>query len=286
MAGHGRRRAKHAEGHENAERWLLTYADLITLLMVFFVVLYSMSSADSAKFKIISQALEQAFNVDVLKSGSPASISEANSGSAPAVIQSMPSSAADPAMANKHQHKQAHNDTKHKNKTNAPDVVTETDQESIFIRVSGSFLFPSGLADLKPQAVPVLNAIGDERRTTTNNVRVEGHTDNIPLVSPRYPTNWELSSARALVVTRYLVETGGVPPSRLGAVGFGEFRPMVDNDTREHRALNRRVEIHILANAPASQAQVLPATAGAAPVNVLPTDSTSSTHPVSQSEHP
>src|SRR3569833_1834596 len=107
MAGHGRRRAKHAEGHENAERWLLTYADLITLLMVFFVVLYSMSSADSAKFKIISQALEQAYNVDVLKSESPTSISEAFSDTAPAENQSMPSSTAKPAKAGELQRVQA-----------------------------------------------------------------------------------------------------------------------------------------------------------------------------------
>jgi chemotaxis protein MotB len=113
--------------------------------------------------------------------------------------------------------------------------------------LSGSFLFQSGRAELQPDALPLLDAVANQLRTGSNPVRVEGHTDTIPPDSERYPTNWELSTARAVSVTRYLAESGHLPAGRLSAEGFGEFHPLVDNDTREHRSLNRRVEIHILA---------------------------------------
>jgi len=116
------------------------------------------------------------------------------------------------------------------------------------IRLSGSYLFDSGRAELKPNSFAVLDAIAGELRVASNDIRVDGHTDSTPIESPRYPTNWELSAARAMAVTRYLNETDGVRAGRLMAAGFGEFRPIADNDTREHRALNRRVEIHLLSS--------------------------------------
>src|SRR5205085_11643896 len=94
----------------------------------------------------------------------------------------------------------------------------------------------------------VLDAIANELRLLPNDIRVDGHTDSTSIDSPRYPTNWELSSARALAVTRYLSETDHIPAGRLMATGFGEFRPIAPNDTRDHRALNRRVEIHLLSS--------------------------------------
>ena len=114
------------------------------------------------------------------------------------------------------------------------------------IRLSGSYLFDSGRAELKPNSLSILDTVSAELRLQANDIRVDGHTDSTPIDSPRYPTNWELSVARALAVTRYLTETDGVPSGRLMAAGFGEFRPLVPNDTREHRAMNRRVEIHLL----------------------------------------
>jgi chemotaxis protein MotB len=92
--------------------------------------------------------------------------------------------------------------------------------------------------------------VADELRPLDNDIRVDGHTDSTPIDSPRYPTNWELSAARALAVTRYLSETDGVRSGRLMAAGFGEFRPLVPNDSRDHRAQNRRVEIHLLSSVP------------------------------------
>ncbi len=132
------------------------------------------------------------------------------------------------------------------------------------IRLSGSYLFDSGRAELKPNSLTILDAVSAELRLQPNDIRVDGHTDSTPIDSPRYPTNWELSVARALAVTRYLTESDGLPSGRLMAAGFGEYRPLVPNDTREHRAMNRRVEIHLLATtntpvqvaAPTSQPQV------------------------------
>jgi chemotaxis protein MotB len=239
-----RHKGGHEGGHENSERWLLTYADLITLLMVFFVVLYSMSQADSTKFQAVSAALQQAFNVDIMQGSSATSISDgASTPTAP--IDNLISNAEVPQLARLQSKIQAVLD----GAAQAPDVTVGTDREGIVIRLSGSYLFDSGRAELKPNSMGVLDVIASELRPLPNDIRVDGHTDSTPIDSPRYPTNWELSSARALAVTRYLSEVDGVRAGRLIAAGFGEFRPLAPNDSREHRAMNRRVEIHLLSSA-------------------------------------
>jgi chemotaxis protein MotB len=246
-----RHKGGHAEGHENAERWLLTYADLITLLMVFFVVMYAMSSSDSSKWKQISAALTQAFNVDVLQGQTASSIDD-NSGAPAPPIDSLISNDQVPQVSRIQSAVQAVLDrARQDGGLQAPDVSVGTDREGVVIRLSGSYLFDSGRAELKPNSFALLDAIANQLKLEPNDIRVDGHTDATPLVgSALYPTNWELSSARALAVARYLSETDGILPARLEATGFGEFRPIVTNDTREHRALNRRVEIHLLSITP------------------------------------
>jgi len=241
---HGRRRkGGHAEAHENHERWLISYADFITLLMVFFVVMYSMSSADSEKFKKISQSLSQAFNVDVLKGAPDAGLMDG---------AQTPVAPIDDLIADKEVPQVQRLKTKIEalleGSSQTPDVTVGRDKEGLVIRLSGSYLFDSGRAELKPNSLAVLDTIANELRTVPNDIRVDGHTDSTPIDSPRYPTNWELSSARALAVTRYLTETDGIRAGRVMAAGFGEFRPIAPNDTREHRAQNRRVEIHVLSS--------------------------------------
>jgi chemotaxis protein MotB len=252
MAGHGRgrrRKGGHAEHPENHERWLITYADLITLLMVFFIVLYSMATADSDKFKKVSAALTQAFNVEVLQ-GSGANTVTEGSPEALAQIEGLISSAEVPEAA------------RIKNKIESilqaseqmPEVSVGQDREGVVIRLSGSYLFDSGRAELKPNSLAILDAIASELKLLPNDIRIDGHTDSTPLTdSPRYPTNWELSTARALAVTRYFSESAGLRADRLMAAGFGEFRPLAPNDTRERRAANRRVEIHVLSQSPADR---------------------------------
>ncbi len=245
-----KRRPKGAGGHDNAERWLLTYADLITLLMVFFVVLYSMSSADSTKWKQISAALQQAFNVDVLRGSEASAIGDPGATAPP--IDTVDSSNDVPQVSRLQSAIQAVLDQAAQNGVDhAPTVSVGTDTEGVVIRLSGSYLFDSGRAELKPNSFSLLDAIAVELKLEPNEIRVDGHTDSIPLIgSPLFPTNWELSAARAVAVTRYLSDTDGIQSVRLSAAGFGEFRPIVPNDTREHRALNRRVEIHLLSSTP------------------------------------
>jgi chemotaxis protein MotB len=240
-----RHRAGHdGGGHENAERWLLTYADLITLLMVFFVVLYSMSSADSSKWQEVSLALQQAFNVGVLQGQSSTTLS--NGGSSAVVEPPVESLISDNEVPQVIRINDKIAAVLAVITSQTPDVSVGIDREGIVIRLSGSYLFDSGRAELKPNSMAVLDAIATELRPLDNEIRIDGHTDSTPIDSPRYPTNWELSVARALAVTRHLSESDGVQASRLTAAGYGEFRPLVGNDTREDRAKNRRVEIHLL----------------------------------------
>src|SRR5207237_8281890 len=230
-----------------------TYADLITLLMVFFVVLYSMSSSDATKFKKISAALSQAFNVDVLQGQSASGISDGSAQIA-APIDDLIQNNEVPQVARLKSKLESVID----GNTQSPDVSVGTDKEGVVIRLSGSYLFDSGRAELKPNSLGVLDAIAAQIRPLPNDIRVDGHTDSTPIDSPRYPTNWELSAARALAVTRYFAETDGIQSTRLMAAGFGEFRPLAPNDTRAHRASNRRVEIHVLSSVWAEEAQPLP----------------------------
>ncbi len=228
---------------------MLTYADMITLLMTFFIVLYSMSKTDVAKFTQITAALERAFNVDVLQGRTLGTATGGEGvGATPSIMESL---LTEPEFQSEVARLAARLDAVAAvGDGRAPDVAVGATREGIVIRLSGSYLFDSGRAELKPTARAQLDAIADELRGLPNDIRVEGHTDNIPVDSPRYPTNWELSAARAVAVSRYLVEEGGVPPGRVGAVGYGEFRPVVPNTSQKNRALNRRVEIRLLSSRP------------------------------------
>lgn len=231
---------------ENHERWLITYADLITLLMVFFVVLYSMARSDSSKFQRVSASLERAFNVDVLKGSSASSIGGDGAGTQTVIVEQMFQSP-DEGVNQEAQRLKRKLETIVPGQLKQPDLAVGTSRDGIVVRLSGSFLFDSGRAEVKPNAYPILDTLAEQLRAVANDVRVDGHTDSTPIDSPRFPTNWELSTARATAITRYLSEVGGVPASRLSAAGFGEFRPVATNETRAGRALNRRVEVNILA---------------------------------------
>ena len=114
--------------------------------------------------------------------------------------------------------------------------------EGLVLQVSDSALFDRGVAEITPKAFPFLNMIAGIISRSTHNVRIEGHTDNLPIHTAMFPSNWDLSTTRAVNVLRYLVNKGKCSPKRLSAAGFGEFQPIFPNDTPEHRARNRRVE--------------------------------------------
>lgn len=250
------KRKHHEEGHVNHERWLVSYADMITLLMVLFVVLYAMGQTDKSKLEQLRTSLQRAFSVEVLRGTETTSL-RGSSGSSlvppvvplaitQEVIAMTGETTPDPRMVQTLQEvRQTLVDIPIPPDTSGS-VDVGASREGIVISLAGNLLFDSGKSDLKPRGMMLLDTLAERLRTMPNEIRVEGHTDNIPIATPLYPSNWELSSARATTVARYFVENDDIAPQRLIAAGMGEFRPVAENDTREGRARNRRVDLVVL----------------------------------------
>lgn len=227
---------------DNSERWLLTYSDLITLLLAFFVIMYGISSADAKKFSKFSAAMRRAFNVGVLQGDPSASILEQTVG-----ISSEAGSAED-MSASSSELDTIFNEMGGilQDEYFADKVTVGVRDEGVAISVSGNLLFASGRADLRPEAVKLLQAVARVLSRIPNPVRVEGHTDDVPPTGTEFPSNWELSGARAVAVVRYLTEIEGIDPSRFSAAAYSQYQPVVPNDSARGRAKNRRSEIVIL----------------------------------------
>jgi chemotaxis protein MotB len=256
------RRRKHEE-HENHERWLISYADFITLLFAFFVVMYSISSVNEGKYRVLSDALMSAFR-QAPKSMEPIQIGrQTKSEVAPNMnFVQRPNVLDTPAIAvhPPDQGEQRGADGEHLMRQIA-DRLTHAlgdlvDQGLISVRhnelwleveIKDSVLFPSGSAALQPGALPVLHAVARVLKDFPNSVRVEGFTDDMPINTLLYPSNWELSTGRASSVVRLLAREG-IAPVRMSALGYAEFRPVAGNDTAEGRARNRRVVLVVLAD--------------------------------------
>ncbi|MBX6753194.1 MAG: OmpA family protein [Thermorudis peleae] len=228
-----RRGKRHAEEHENLERWLITYADLITLLLVFFVVMYSISKADAAKFRAVSASIRAAFNIDVLQQP-------------PAGQRITSPLEQDPRLTAYLGVRAQVASLLTRLGLDRQNVDVELTPEGIVIHLSDDLLFPPGQAQLRPEATKLLDGIAGILAALPNEVRVEGHTDNIPPPPGSYPDNWELSVMRAVVTVRYLTDVSGLRPERFSAVGYGPYRPRADNSTLEGRRKNRRVDIVIV----------------------------------------
>lgn len=227
-----RRRKYRSEDKENTERWLLTYADLITLLLAFFIVMYSMSSLDSKKFGKMADALN-----GILKGGaSIVQTTGSNPQSGPGILD----------LSEFQDFKQEIDQSLSEHHLNDK-IQTIQDERGLVIRVMETAAFDPGKADLKPELLPVLKLIVRDLSTMSNYVRVEGHTDNTPIHTQQYPSNWELSTDRATRVVRYMVEELDFDPKRASALGYAKYRPIAANDTPEGRARNRRVDIIVLA---------------------------------------
>jgi len=296
MAAHGKgkRRGLPVE-HENEERWLLTYADMLTLLFALFMVLFSISSVNISKYQVLQQSLKSAFSGSILPGGhailqagsestaahtpatavvpsivplmpTPTSRSSSSTGSAnsfasatqaaqaaaarpmttaqlQAALNSMSASIAEQdelvglqrkleAYANSHGF--------------ANQVQAIIDRRGLVVRVlTDKLLFQSGQATLQPEGRPLLNEVAQLLNVDhTHPITVEGYTDNVPIHSVEFPSNWELSTTRATTVVQYLISRG-VNDNRLGAAGFADLHPIASNATATGRALNRRVDIVI-----------------------------------------
>jgi chemotaxis protein MotB len=259
----GRRRYGAAAGeHENEERWLLTYADMITLLMALFMVLFSITSVNKAKLQVLSKSLQDAFSGQVLPGGTSLRDTGADPKSTeppaaeppiPAITavvgQNAASSSAAKAAKEQDDFRKLKRQIDEYARTHGlqSKVQTVIAQRGLVIRLlTDQVLFDSGAAELKPQAAPVLAQVALLlRKEAVHKVMVEGHTDPVPIRGSVFPTNWELSTARASRVVRALI-AGGVNESRLSAAGYAALHPIAPNDTAAGRSRNRRVEIVLL----------------------------------------
>lgn len=234
------------EEHENHERWLVSYADFITLLFAFFVVMYSISSINEGKYKILSETLTGVFNQPD-RSIKPIPVGDDRPRTTQQPNDAMQQGGEDNVDGDP--------------LTQIADAVREqfgdligSDQLSvrgnelwIEITLNSSLLFPSGDAMPADAAFGIVEKVARILAPYQNPIHVEGFTDNVPIHNAQYPTNWELSTARAASIVRLLAQDG-VAPSRLAAVGYGEFQPVADNASAEGRARNRRVVLVISRN--------------------------------------
>ena len=230
------RKKKHEE-HENHERWLVSYADFITLLFAFFTSLYAMSSVNEGKYRVLSDSLAVSFNSSVHTSNASASgVSFVKQGS-----RNITSDFHN-VFSNKYDKIKDALKELEKNKK----LSFIVDENMLTIRISESVLFTPGKDELLDEAHPVLDEVISILKGLPNSVRIEGHTDNIPINTERFPSNWDLSSARSIAILKYFIKEHGFAPSRLSALGYGEYRPIDTNDTPSGRLKNRRVDIMVL----------------------------------------
>ena len=230
------RKKKHEE-HENHERWLVSYADFITLLFAFFTSLYAMSSVNEGKYRVLSDSLAVSFNSAVHTSSSSAS-------GASFVKQGSRNITSDFRSVFSSKYDKIRDALKELEKNSKLSFVV--DENMLTIRISESVLFTPGNDQLIDEAHPVLDEVIAILKELPNSVRIEGHTDNIPINTERFPSNWDLSSARSIAILKYFINEHGFEPSRLSALGYGEFRAIETNDTPSGRLKNRRVDIMVL----------------------------------------
>ncbi|NQD94014.1 flagellar motor protein MotD [Pseudomonas sp. CrR25] len=238
-------RRRHHEEHENHERWLVSYADFITLLFAFFVVMYSISSINEGKYKILSDSLTGVFNQPD-RSIKPIPVGEERPRTTEpdrSLVDEGGSQATADSLKNiADSVREAFGEL-----IQAEQLKVRGNELWIEIELSSSLLFPSGDALPNNAAFDIIEKVAKILAPYENPVHVEGFTDNLPIQTAQFPTNWELSAARAASIVRMLA-IEGVNPSRLASVGYGEFQPVADNATAEGRARNRRVVLVISRN--------------------------------------
>lgn len=220
------------KGHDGGGgmRWLLTYADMITLLLAFFVILYAISKVDAKKYQTLAVSLRGAFG-----SAGPYPVPTEGGGGA----QLLPKP--DPALDIVEQLQQSLGED-----LGGGRIQIVRNADGILLRFQDTLFFERGKADLHAEARRILDKVAAVIAKLPNAIEAEGHTDTLPIRSAQFPSNWELSVARATAVVRYLVEVHGVSPLRLAARGLGEHKPLYPNNPTLGEARNRRVELNIL----------------------------------------
>jgi len=226
-----RRRRRSVPAHVSHERWLVSYADFITLLFAFFTTMYAISTVDAQKMNKMVESMQTAFAT----TGVPATDSRLPRPGDDEAVAAAPAEAFEAALA------------RELSATLGGDLVdVMVDERGVVISIKEAGSFTTGSADLSPVARDVLGRLAASVRALPNTLRIEGHTDDVPIRSGRFASNWELSTARATAVVQYFVQEGGIAPDRLSAAGYGEFHGRVPNDSEANRARNRRVDVIVL----------------------------------------
>jgi chemotaxis protein MotB len=238
----GGKNKQHQEEPENAERWLLTYADLITLLLGLFVILYAMSNIDKAKYHDFIQAFGSTLGGKTILPGQkgvfPHHQPEKKEGEKSKTEKKSKINKISRELAKLLEEQIASGQVK----------IIDT-PEGVSLHLRDLLFFETGKADIRTEAIPLLDKIVLFLENFSNYIRVEGHTDDVPIKTHEFPTNWHLSIARAMNIGYYIIEQG-ITPQRVSISGYSEYHPIVPNTSEENREKNRRVEIVILANNP------------------------------------
>lgn len=233
-----RRRKNHTKP-EGSPAWMVTYGDMVTLILAFFVLLYSFSTIDAQKFKMIISAFQN--SLGIIEGGRTFDQSEfIDFGEKDVNI--------DQNSKEEIEFKKLYEDMKDfiKEKNLLGRVDLELEERGLTIHLMEGAFFDTGKAELKPNSKHILDSLAEKLKLIDKQIRIEGHTDNDPIHTSKFPSNWELSAARAVTVVRYFIEKHGFSPQKLSATGYGEYRPLMPNTSKENKAKNRRVDIVIL----------------------------------------
>lgn len=238
----------HADGPHNLERWLLTYADMITLLTAFFLMMYSMSVVSRGKFSALAMSVRSGFT----------SITQGGTG-----ILQHDAPKAPAGISQENQYRQYRESMQNfgrfvEQHKLGEKVQTRSDERGVIISLlSDGMLFERGSAQLSPDSEQTLQEVAHVLQTVPNQIQVEGHTCDLPIHTVEFPSNWELSTARSGTILRYFTEQAGLPDKRFTASGYADTHPLVANDSEEHRARNRRVDIVLLKTDAQREAELL-----------------------------
>lgn len=237
---------------ENTDRWMVSYADFVTLLFAFFVVMYAMSSVNEGKYRVLADTMTEAFKV-APKSPDPIQIgkeSKAVTSSKPSLEQIKPIKILKKSQRTYEREMKQIAETVSKSVQPLIDKgLIKVTQHKLWVEIemNSKILFSSADSELEEEAYPALKSLAQVLKKLPNSIDVEGHTDNLPINNELFPSNWELSAARAASVV-HLFTNYGVDPKRLSSIGYAEFRPIANNNTAAGRVKNRRVKVVILAD--------------------------------------
>ena len=255
-------RQKQEEAKKGAPEWMNTYGDLVTLLLCFFILLFSFSSIDVAKFKALVNSFEN--NIDLLTGGQAVEEGDMVNNGISQLDELATYYINEKSKDTNEQETEKDNDNEEKTNTEnekiAKDIKEYVEKKNIankidvtytaqyvLLSLNGATLFDSGKADLRADSIQLLNSISEVlKKYTKNTIAIEGHTDNRPINTSQFPSNMYLSSARAIKVYEYLVGNKKFDAKKLFAVGYGEYRPVASNENEAGRSKNRRVEIKII----------------------------------------